>query len=292
MAHEVLKKMFALVHLLMQAPPKNTIQLAAKLGTKRRNIYNYLETLKDLEYPINNEGDNYYINTDIKDDVKTAFSSEEYAFLNDIITKNTQKHPLQESILKKIYIHGKTTALAFNLLQVHVGPNINALSEAIKNKKQVLLKDYQSVNSETTTDRIIEPYEFENDYDIIKGYDLQRKAVRNFKITRIANVETLDTDQTTKNTHFTQSDLFGMVGEPFEVSLGLTARAYLILIENYPATKDFTRQTSENTYTFTAKVQAVEGVGRFVLGMAGKATVIHSDKLKTYLNEKINEMRF
>ena len=110
-----------------------------------------------------------------------------------------------------------------------------------------------------------------------------------FKVERIGEVEILDASQTFKKAT-RPPDLFGMSGkDAFAVTLHLSSRAYRLLIEEFPAAIKAVGKSNANEkkYTFTGQMQAVEGVGRFVLGLCDEIEVVEPEALKQYLREKV-----
>jgi len=59
------------------------------------------------------------------------------------------------------------------------------------NKEQVLLKKYQSINSESITDRIVEPFGFTENYQTVMAYEPATQKNKTYNIDRIGSVEPL-----------------------------------------------------------------------------------------------------
>jgi proteasome accessory factor C len=92
---------------------------------------------------------------------------------------------------------------------------IRKLVEALDSKTQVILKGYQSANSNTIQDRLVEPLSFINNYSMLSVFELSSGEIKTFKIERIHNVELIHTPRTyTGNVSMVSKlDPFGMSEE-------------------------------------------------------------------------------
>ena len=81
-------------------------------------------------------------------------------------------------------------------------------------------------------------------------------------------------------------DAFRMSGRPVEhVKLRLTLRAKNLLTEEFPITGEEVFPVKRNWY-WEGDVNALEGIGRFVLGLASEITVEEGEQLKAWLSER------
>jgi predicted DNA-binding transcriptional regulator YafY len=71
---------------------------------------------------------------------------------------------LKDALLRKIYLKSEIVIQGNHLLNAHLGKIVSDLSKAITEHKQVILKKYQSANSNTITDRLVEPISFTDNY--------------------------------------------------------------------------------------------------------------------------------
>jgi len=284
-------RVFALIRYLVQKPAKSVKLLAKYLKTTERTIYRDLKLLEELNYPIEKDfEDQYYIADSFGVDIKNTFSPQEALVIQDVIIAAAQGHPLKDNILKKLYFHSDLRPLADSLLKGHIVKNIEKISEAIGRKKQLLLKNYHSVKSKKVSDRIVEPLAFTENYNILSAFDPQEAIIKTFKTERIDQVEILEADRTYQEAPV-PPDLFGMVGEAFEVHLALSDRAYRILIEEYPLAKIYTYE-EKGKFFCKLQVQDLRGIGRFVLGLVGEVQVLAPNSFKEYLVMRIREAKF
>lgn len=116
--------------------------------------------------------------------------------------------------------------------------NIRAIIEG----KQLLIKGYSSANSQSVTDRLVEPTCFTNNYDSVSSFEIKTRLNRYFNIQRMIRVEVQDTPTKYENLHeFYKTDIFGFQGKSMnkEIELQMTMRAYLVLKEEYTMSAAF-----------------------------------------------------
>ena len=164
------------------------------------------------------------------------------------------------------------------------------LGQAIREKKKVILKAYESANSKEVSDRFVEPFEFTTNCIDIWGYDLEKKECRVFKISRISSVVVLEDYWTNEDKHLkSKTDCFRMSGyeqTPVKLELGLQAKN--LLLEEYPlAERDLRREGRK--WVLETMVSDMGGVGRFVIGLAHDIKVIDSPALTEYIRQFVTE---
>ena len=162
--------------------------------------------------------------------------------------------------------------------------NVQALGNAMKDRKTVILKDYSSSSSGTVRDRVVEPFEFTNNHINVWAYDCEKKDVRLFKIARIGWVDILPIDWQHEDEHDKgYLDAFRMQGKTqTHVRLEMTLRARNLLCEEFPlAIPDVTEK--DGKFIFDSMVSHMEGVGRFVIGLAADVKIIDSPELEEYV---------
>lgn len=163
---------------------------------------------------------------------------------------------------------------------------MEALADAIKRRKQVVLKHYESAHSDEAKDRWVEPIEFTTNMIDIWAYDVENADNRMFKVARIQEVEVTDDDWAFKSMHKVQrSDLFRMTGSLNEIiSLQLDTRAKSLLLEEFPlAEKNLRRENGK--WILTTRINSLEGVTRFILGLAADIRILEGENLRDYIRK-------
>jgi predicted DNA-binding transcriptional regulator YafY len=174
-----------------------------------------------------------------------------------------------------------------------VAENLMRLHQAIDEKTQVVLKDYESGNTMTISDRLVEPYGFSTNYCDVYAFEVATGRNKTFKISRIGYVMPLQTDWKYEDQHEAiEPDCFRMNGkEKIPVTLKMTLKAKNLLVEEYPlASRDLSFE--DGYWWLRTTVKDLTGVGRFVIGLADQIDVVDSPKLCEHiLNFTNNHLR-
>jgi predicted DNA-binding transcriptional regulator YafY len=131
---------------------------------------------------------------------------------------------------------------------------------------------------------VVEPFSFTENMIDVWAYDVENADCRVFKVMRIGAVEVLSDDWAFENLHeVRQPDVFRMTGNLKEtVVLELNTRAKGLLVEEYPlAERDLHRE--DGKWILRTTVQALEGVGRFVISLAADVKVVEGERLRKYV---------
>lgn len=169
--------------------------------------------------------------------------------------------------------------------------NIEELGKAIRSKKKVVLKGYQSGHSGTISDRHVEPFEFTANYMTVWAYDINTRENKVFKISRIDWVEILEEDWSEEQFHQkAKSDCFRMNGkEECRIRLRLSSYAKNLLIEEYPMAEDILIVADNGFWLLDTIVYSLAPVARFVLGLADEVTIVDSPELYKYVQKFIEQ---
>ena len=174
-----------------------------------------------------------------------------------------------------------------NRLRAHLAKAVEALSYAIQHKRQVVLRGYYSANSQTQSDRRVEPQCFTDNFATLSAYEPTSGTNKYFRVERISAVEVLPDAMEHEEHHaYFKPDVFGFQGqhEPLQVEWTMTLRASLLLQEEYPMSRALVVPADEpGRYRFSATVYSYKGPGRFVLGFLDDVDVLGSDGFRKYL---------
>lgn len=255
---------------LEQKPSKSIQSIASILETTERTAYRYLDLIRDCGFNVHKDNYNRYF---IESGVPSGFlfTSEEAAFLKQLVLTVGSENKLKDSILSKIYIGSDLKIVASHLLNAKNGRIVERLAEAIALKEQVFLKKYQSINSETISDRLVEPFGFTENYHSLMAFEIASQKNKTYHIDRIASIEFANKSYQHVDLHIIQKlDAFGFSesDEKFLIEKELTFKEYLLLKNEYPLTIPFIKYIPKNdTYLLKIEVNNLEPFERFLRGL-------------------------
>jgi hypothetical protein len=135
----------------------------------------------------------------------------------------------------------------------------------------VILKKYQSINTETISDRIVEPFGFTENYQTVMAYELASEKNKTYNIDRIGSVEYLDIPFKNEDKHEQQiPDVFGFAysGNKHLIELELSLKNFLLLKNDYPLTAPFVKYNSiKNNYELKIYVNDLKAIHRYIKGL-------------------------
>ena len=283
--------MLRLMKILTGNVSRTIDQVAKEMGITPRTVYRYIDDIREAGFVVNKLYGNVYamgkVARGLSDFNRLIYFTEEEAYITakmieGIDNNNVLKRDLQRK-LASVY---DSTSIANYIDNTANAANVEALADAIKRKKQVVLKQYESAHSNEAKDRLVEPIEFTANMIDIWAYDIENDDNRVFKIQRIHSVEVMDTDWAFKSKHKAiKPDVFRMVGNLNEkVVLQLNTRAKSLLLEEFPlAEKNLKRE--DGKWFLKTTIHSLEGAGRFVIGLAADIKIIEGDKLRDYVHK-------
>ena len=169
---------------------------------------------------------------------------------------------------------------------------IKDLMKARQEKRCVNLHGYSS-SSRTETRLSMEPFAFDDDYQTVWCYEPASDKCKTYKVARIGSVEILpDKWANTIKHRQGKTDIFRMTGDKeFSVEMQLDQFAKLLLCEEFPkAVNHLVPNADKTSWYLHTKVCALEGVGRFYIGLGKKhITIINSPELEEYVKAYIKD---
>ena len=280
---------------LMSGNTYYTIQeLQDTLGMSERTIYRYIDTFKAAGFAVEKVRGNVYRLVNMRrpypDLSKIVYFSEEEAYIvNRLIDSLDNTNALKQGLHRKLAAIYDATSIADYVDKKSNSANIQALVDAAKGKKMAILKKYESSHSGDIRDRKVEPFGFTTNYLDVWCYDPEDGKNKRFKIARIDEVLVLDETWQAEAEHSSSEiDVFRMSGPNiYHVRLQLSLQAKNLLLEEYPLAEKSIRKNGDY-YIFDDDVRAMEGVGRFVIGLASDITIIEGTELREYIRNFVS----
>ncbi len=289
-----IERLLRLLRLLSGNVTYTVDELADRLDTSWRSIYRYIDTLKSAGFAVEKVYGNVYRLVSMKavhfDLSKVVmFSDEEAAIVNGMIDGLDNTNALKIGLKRKLAAVYDSTSIANYIGGKSNAANTQAIAEAIRERRKVVLKDYESSHSGQVRDRLVEPFQFTTNYVDAWCFDLEDGANKRFKIARIGEVEVLPDEWTAETSHRAQPmDAFRMNGEkPIRIRLILSLRAKNLLVEEYPlAEKGISLK--DGRWIYEGDIYALQGAGRFVVSLFHEIEIAEGDALKDYVEAYIN----
>jgi len=282
-------KILRLMKLLTGNVSRTIDQLAVEMGTTPRTIYRYIDDIREAGFVVNKLYGNVFamgkMGRGLTDFNKLIYFTEEEAYITArLIEGIDNNNALKRDLQRKLASVYDSTSIANFIDNPANAANVEALAAAIKHRKQVILVQYESAHSDEAKDRLVEPIEFTANMIDIWAYDVDKGENRMFKVMRIHSVEETHNDWAFKDKHkVLKPDVFRMTGTlNVPITLQLNTRAKSLLVEEFPlAEKDLKRDGSK--WLLKTTIHSMEGVGRFVLGLAADIKILEGDVLKEYV---------
>lgn len=225
------------------------------------------------------------------------FSEEDQLLLMqaiDQIAPHTKRGERLKRKLGSLYDYHR---LGYSYLRKPYLSKVDALMEAKKEKRQVVLQDYRSSNSNVVSDRVVEPFHPSPPDDTLQAFDVEKQELRHFRISRITRIRFTENDWQYEARHVVlPTDPFRIVDPKQElVHLRLKVGAYNELIERFPLTKAYIQEASEDeVYDFQCMVNhQFLGLTNFILGFHHQLVeILEPESLIEHLRAEVKKMRF
>ncbi|MBO4670355.1 MAG: WYL domain-containing protein [Bacteroidales bacterium] len=286
-----IERMLRLMQLLSGNINYTLDEMAGKLDLSRRSIFRYIDTFKNAGFVVQRLGDGYYkmttYNKELADLSQLVYFSEEEAIVVSHLIENLDAaNALKAGLKQKLAAVYDSTSISDFIEVKDKSEIVEALANAVRGKRKALLQDYASAHSGETKDYVVEPYKFTKGFVDIIAYDTAAGINKVFKISRMGSVKMLE-DWEFEDRHEEKIiDSFRMSGSPVEhVRLRLSLRAKNLLTEEYPVTGSEVYQ-SKRWWYWEGDVNSLEGIGRFVIGLAEDIVIEEGALLKAWLVEK------
>jgi proteasome accessory factor C len=285
-------RVLQLISLLKKEPAKSIRFISGILESTDRTVYRYLDLIKELGFELQRDSHNrfYIVSEDNNETIE--FSNEEASLLRELLLSSGKKSNLKDALLKKIYLKSEIVITGNHLLNAHLGKIVSDLSKAITEHKQVVLKKYQSANSNTISDRLVEPISFTENYTSLCAFEVETAKNKYFNIERITEVNVLQKQNEFENQHQLDTpDAFGFTalnGLPFDIDIRLNLRAFVLLKQEYPMVSTFIKQEPKTGYyRLKTSINNAKPVVRFVLGLLDDIEIIGSIEFKDFLKNYV-----
>jgi len=277
-----LLRLLKLIALLKQKPPKSVAFIAEFIQASERSAYRYIKLLEEVGFRIQVNKANKYFIEDNQWLSPGHFKQEEITYLKSLLQTSGQNNVLSKSLLHKLNLVSDADMSSHTVHHARLSDFVEKINQGIAQNKQILLKAYQSINTQNISDRLVEPIKFTEHYQNICAFEVESLTNKYFNIERIGDVVVLDEDQEHEDQHeFKKPDVFGFSKsrKTYTVHLKLNLKAKLLLTEEYPLSRAYIKPLRQNQFEFKAKINNTKPVKRFYKGLKEDIEVLEENSI-------------
>ena len=265
-----LYRLLKLIALLKQEPPKSMNYIADFLESSSRTVYRYLELLEEIGFNIEVDKFKKYSIQDNQLIAPSNFNKEELNFLKELLLSSGRSNNLSQSIIHKLSLNTDIELINHEIYNAKLANLISTINTGINTNKQIIIKQYQSINSQKVSDRLVEPIKFTANYRSLCAFEIEKQQNKFFNIERMGDVIVTGNDQEHEHLHqFSKPDAFGFSknDKSYNVNLELNLKAMLLLTEEYPLTKSYIQKKGEHIFLFSTVIYNSKPIKRFYKGL-------------------------
>ncbi len=294
-----IERLLRIMQLLTDRSRVCTVEtIAESVGVSQRTAYRYLDTFDSAGLLLEREGSRVSLSRDsryfrmISD---LAYFNQEEAYIIkkalEVLSADSQAVRSIKIKLANIYDFTDVATLLTNPGREDI---VSSLLFSIAEERQVILKDYHSINTRKISDRLVEPISFSVNMVSIYCYELESGQCKYFRIERIGSVDVTETIWEHREAHKdTKTDIFRFSGRiPKRIKLKLSMVAATLLVEEFPLSEQYLIQSGDYHYILECDLFDFQGAARFVLGLCNEVEVLESPEFLEYLNEKRGGSKF
>lgn len=269
-------------------------EIGDRLGLSRRSMYRYVEFLRLAGFIIHNDGGIYSIDLGSPFIAgltqRVRFTGLELEAMADLLNSAKDDNLAIKGLKRKFSEIYGVNLLSGATINRKEAENVERLYDAIARRRKVMLHSYASSNSDTVSDRLVEPFKFMERNRAVRCYEISSSKCKTFNIGRIqGEVEVLEDpwEYTTQHIYY-YTDIFGFSNEhPVRVKLIMGRLASRVLMEEYMVDENQFVIVDDHHWMISLKVCGFKGIGRFVLGLLNDIEVVDSPEFVAYLKDNL-----
>jgi predicted DNA-binding transcriptional regulator YafY len=276
-------------------------QLADAYSVHRDTIKTYFEEIKNAGFELDHDDKHRYalLSDKAYEHLRELlfFSENEQQVLLEAL-HNVKSTKLQERVRKKLDNLHDISKLGSNLITKPFLTKINLLEKAKSAKFLVKLIGYRSTNSSEVSDRLVEPFHISPKEDMLHSFDVEKKEIRHFRISRIERVEVIEVAWNYETKHHVKStDVFRILDDK-QVNFHLRVKVggYNELTERFPLTQTCLRPAADEAgiFDFEGKVNHnFYGLSNFILGYHQYIVeILEPESLLEHIKKEVGRINF
>lgn len=290
------QKQIKVLECLISNRYKTLADICDEVGVSRRTFFRYIDDFREAGFEVLSRNNVFSISYESSFisilNESVSFSENELMFIASCVQDNKNSNAVAHALGNKLRrAYGIDLEAAEQKTSVELS-KVERLSNAIEQKKKVVLEKYFSPHSQTCSDRLVEPYRLVLTRGEVRCYELSSGICKNFKIARIGKVRISGESWEHRDEHRRYyTDLFGFSGEDeIKIKLKVGYLAHRILVEEYGIRDDYFYEEDDSHWIFYCRVCSFQGIGRFVMGLFSDVEVLENEEFKEYLRKKIKEI--
>ncbi len=270
-------RLLAILKILIESPYQYTKKtLATKYNVDPDTIKKDFDELRDADFNVDYDNKYRYAIVPNKPmehlEDMLFFTEAEKEILMEALANNAKASEKRtKRMQEKLNTIYDVSKLGSSLFSRTFLSKANLLEQAKQQKKVVKLINYRSTNSSEITDRLIEPFQVSIKEDILHAFEVEKKEIRHFRISRIERVELQDTDWQYETKHnVIATDPFRIVNNnKVRVHILLRVGGYNELLDRFPLTQAYLHPSpnQQGIYEFECDInEKFYGLTNFILG--------------------------
>ena len=286
-------RLFELIRLLSRPPYYRAPELAERLGTSPKTIYNYINLLDSVGFQVDsNQHSQHYLHLERPKAAGDLLSQDEAEYLQSLLWQQGDGDVLRNALLRKLNAQYALAPVIENITRYQKAAHRNSLQQAIDEDHRVQLQNYRDGGG-NVGHRTVEPVNFLEDFVYLWAFDIKQKAYRRYRLDRIGNVVILP-DPIQGKHRMARTDVFGWTSGDAQkhLCLRLSPRAQQLLREEHPATRPYIREHRGATY-LEVDVYGWPPVARFIMGLGPSEVTIEktedSEALRRCIHDRWGE---
>jgi len=278
--------------MLLNNPRTYSMQeLEERTGMSDSTIYRYLDTFEEAGFLINRNDGRYNLKAEDKNvrelNKLFHFSEEEAYILYQTLSLLEKSSPVKEKLIHKLHTLYDFKNIAGAQQNSHI-EIISCLTTAMEEKKQLEIIAYRSSNSDSISNRIVEPFEFLDGHAAIWCFDAVDRQCKQFRLARMESVQLLTTRWQHETVHqipFCDAFRLSAPNPIATVVATLSLKAYNLLAEEFPLSLPFIKIDGKQ-YLLAIPVADYSGIARFVMGLCDEIVVQRPKSFLNFLEKK------
>lgn len=284
--------------LMMQKTQSYSVNdLCSIIGCDRRTIYRYIKAFNEAGFVVLTDHHHVRLatNTAVEKQLSELlyFNEEEALTLYNAIDSIETDNQLRTDLKSKLTSLYGSHVITEKLMRMEKNMVSRRLREAIEGRHRATLVNYSSPSSNTTKNRLVEPFALTEDGKFVWAFEVESEKNKIFSLSRIERVKVSERMWLNSRKHqqgyIDDFRIISFDGSTKNVKLRLNRLAYNLLTEEHPGTeKRIQKDPESDEWIYEAPVSNYKGIGRFVAGLAD-CIKIESPGLQRYIADYARE---